>query len=107
MATALERQIEADTLEARVDLPSVATWKGSDYPCMSNTYSNEIVIGSDGNPEEISLKLRFNRSSFDTTLNPLPISGENVTFEGVVYKIRRVRIIHNVFLWLDLISINR
>jgi len=103
--TALEKQIEADIAEAQVDLPSVVTWKGSDYDCMSNTYSNEIVIGPDGNPEEISLKLRLNRSSFAD--NVLPISGEHATFEGVVYKIRRVRIIHNVFLWLDLISINR
>lgn len=106
MATALEKQIEADTLEAQVDLPSEVIWKGATYKCMANTFSNEIVIGPDGNPEEISLKLRLNRSSFNET-EPLPISGEQATFEGVTYKIRRVRIIHNVFLWLDLISINR
>ena len=105
MATALEKQIEADSLEAQVDLPSVVTWKSRDYPCLSNTYSNEIVIGADGNPEEISLKLRLNRSAFTDGI--LPISGEQATFEGVIYKIRRVRLIHNIFLWLDLISVNR
>jgi hypothetical protein len=111
--TSLERQIEADSIEAQVDLPSVVTWKGSDYPCLSNTYSNEIVIGPDGNPEEISLKLRLNKSSFtggevlQISGAVLPISGELAIFEGVTYKIRRVRLIHNIFLWLDLISINR
>ncbi len=103
--TPLEKQMLQDSKEAQVDLPSVFTWKGTDYNCIANSQSNEIVIGPDGNPEEILLKLRTDRELFTDDI--MPISGENVIFENVTYKVRRRRLIHNTFVWLDLISTNR
>jgi hypothetical protein len=97
-------EIRRDVEEIDQEIPSEFTWQNGTFACFADTWSREVIIGDDGNPEEIVIKLRARLELFS---GGRPESGEEVEFEGVAYKVRRVRVLHNVFLWVDLMSVNR
>jgi hypothetical protein len=104
MPSPFEEEIRRDVEEIDDEIPSEFIWQGGTFTCFADTWSREVIIGEDGNPEEIVVKLRARLELF---AGGRPESGDEVTFEDVIYKVRRVRVLHNVFLWVDLMSVNR
>ena len=116
--TPLQSEMERDVMEVDGYLPRVLTWPadgGQNYEATSSGFSNAVLIDSEGNPIEVERSVRVPMRLFGNGEGPFPQSGELVIYttgEAVEffsprYKIVRVRITKQVFLWLDLISATR
>lgn len=70
--------------------------------CFVSNGSREVIFTTKGNPAEVSRHFLIIDADFET----LPRSGSKVVFDGVEYKVGRLRDLHGVATWLDCIDWN-